>query len=254
MTNTFTQAAQELLSRRVAGTKAPRIEESVRPTSLDDALSIQAAMVELYPEAVAGWKCLQPLAEDKFVVAPIFADGIQQGSQCELFADNGVVRIEPEIAFVLSRDLPAKDGGYSDAELDDAIGSCHMALELIQSRFADDSEAEFYERLADGLVNQGLYIGPEIDKTAAFAASNVAITATQGESVQTFDGTHPNTMPMKPVYWLINEMTQRGITFKAGEALITGSYCGIVEFKFDVPTSIVYQGIGEYTVEFVQKH
>lgn len=253
MTNKFTLAAEELLSRRTAGTKAPRLAPSIRPESLDDALNIQTSMVELHNSVVAGWKCLQPLAENKFVVAPIFADGIQQGEKCELFADNGVVRIEPEIAFVLAKDLPSTTVGYSETDIDQAIGSCHMALELIQSRFADDSDAEFLERLADGLVNQGLFIGPEINKKAAFSASNIAITATQGEQVQTFDGTHPNTMPMKPVYWLINEMTKRGVSFRSGEALITGSYCGIVEFEFNVPTTITYQGLGEYVVEFVAK-
>jgi 2-keto-4-pentenoate hydratase len=253
MTNKHSIAAQELLSRRVAGTKAPRLEASIRPESLDDALAIQSAMVDIHPSTVAGWKCLQPLAENKFVVAPIFAADVQSGDTCELFADNGVVRIEPEIAFVLAKDLPAKEGGYTDSEIDAAIGSCHMALELIQSRFADDSDAEFFERLADGLVNQGLFIGPEIDREAAFNASNIAITATHGDKVQTFDGTHPNTMPLRPIYWLINEMTQRGVTFKEGEAMITGSYCGIVEFEFDQPTTVNYQGIGEYTVTFSAK-
>lgn len=253
MTNTFSLAATELLSRRVAGTKAPRLDAAIRPNSLNDALSVQAEMIKLHPAQVAGWKCLQPLAEDKFVVAPIFSDGVQKGSQCQLFADKGVARVEPEIAFVLARDLPAKSEGYSDTELNDAIESCHMALELMQSRFADDSEAEFLERLADGLVNQGLYLGPEIPKSAAFSASTITINATQGESKRDFDGKHPNTMPMNPVYWLLNEMTQRGITFKKGEALITGSYCGIVEFEFDIPTTITYQGIGEYTVTFIAK-
>ena len=76
---------------------------------------------------------------------------MQQGEVCELFADTGsvsgkeVVRVEPEIAFVLAKPLPANSNGYSKAQINDAIGSCHMALELIQSRFADDSGAEFYE-------------------------------------------------------------------------------------------------------------
>lgn len=38
MTNVFKQAAEELLSRRVAGTKAPRLDEQYRPNNLEDAL------------------------------------------------------------------------------------------------------------------------------------------------------------------------------------------------------------------------
>ncbi|GAM60848.1 2-keto-4-pentenoate hydratase [Vibrio ishigakensis] len=253
MTIEFAQAATELLSRRVAGTKAPRLATEQRPTNIEQALQVQAEMIAQRSDAVAGWKCLQPLAEDKFVVAPIFADSIQKGESCELFKDNGKARVEPEIAFILGKDLPAKAEGYTEAEINEAIGATHMALELMQARFADDSGAEFYEKLADCLVNQGMFIGPEIDREAAFAASKIDITVSQGEAVQTFAGEHPNTMPASPIYWLIDFMSRRGTSFKAGEAIITGSYCGIVEVDFDKATDIKYAGIGEYQVTFNEK-
>ncbi|MFA0086403.1 hydratase [Vibrio sp. 10N.261.51.F12] len=253
MMKEYEQVAADLLSRRVAGTKAPRIAEQQRPLNLEDALQIQSSMIDLHTDKVGGWKCLLPLAEDKFVVAPIFADSIQRGEHCALFADNNVARIEPEIAFILSQRLPACSEGYSEEQINEAIGPCHMALELMQSRFADDSGAEFYERLADCLVNQGMYIGPEIDREAAFSASKIDITVEQGEQVQTFAGTHPNPLPQHPIYWLINYMTRRGVDFEAGEAIITGSYCGIVEVEFNQPTSIRYEGIGQYQVMFSEK-
>ncbi|SBS63502.1 hydratase [Vibrio atlanticus] len=253
MTNVFRQAAEELLSRRVAGTKAPRLDEQYRPNNLEDALKIQSSMIDLKSDKVGGWKCLLPLAEDKFIVAPIFSGSVQQGEVCELFADNDVVRVEPEIAFTLVKSLPANQEGYSEEQINDAIGSCHMALELIQSRFADDSGAEFYEKLADGLVNQGLFIGPEIDREKAFTSAEINIEVTQGEQVQAFAGKHPNSLPQTPIYWLINTMTQRGVSFEAGEAIITGSYCGVVEVEFDQLTTVRYDELGEYEVIFKQK-
>lgn len=246
-------AATELLSRRAAGVKAPRLDASFRPQSIEDALQIQASMVELSADSVGGWKCLLPLDEEKIIVAPIFANTIKQGNTCEFYADNNVARIEPEIAFVLAKDLPANAQGYSNAQIDQAIGSCHMALELMQSRFADDSDAEFYERLADCLVNQGMFIGPEIDRQKAVDAAHVDITVTQGETVQRFEGKHPNLAPLAPVYWMINFLSRRGISFNAGEAIITGSFCGIVEVEFDKLTAIQYDGIGEYQVTFNTK-
>ncbi|USD63115.1 hydratase [Vibrio sp. SCSIO 43140] len=253
MTNTFKQAASELLGRRVAGTKAPRLDETQRPKTLDDALQIQSSMIDIHSDKVGGWKCLLPLADDKFVVAPIFAGSVQTGEVCELFADNNVARVEPEIAFVLNKALPANPEGYSEEQINDAIGSCHMALELMQSRFADDSGAEFYEKLADCLVNQGLFIGPELPRDKAFDAANINIAVSQGDDVQTFAGEHPNKLAQTPIYWLINTMTRRGVDFQAGEAIITGSYCGIVEVAFDKPTTIQYEGFGEYQVTFKAK-
>ena len=149
MTINYQAAATELLNRRVAGTKAPRLAEDQRPTNLEDALKIQEAMIEQNSDSVGGWKCLLPLAEDKYIVAPIFAADIERGDNCVQFTDNDVVRVEPEIAFILSKTLPANPEGYSEEQINDAIGTCHMALELIQSRFAEDSGVEFYEKLAD---------------------------------------------------------------------------------------------------------
>nr|WP_211092052.1 hydratase [Vibrio agarilyticus] len=253
----FELAAKELLSRRVAGMKAPRLAENVRPASIEDALQIQAAMTQQRSDAIGGWKCLLPISEQQMIVAPIFSDTVKrlsdtekQSAECFMMADNDCVRIEPEIAFVLSQDLPASDVGYDESQINDAIGSCHMALELMQSRFADDSGAEFFERLADGLVNQGLFLGPQIDRAKAFAASQIEIDVIQGETTKSFAGHHPNGDPVAPIYWLINFMSRRGVSFKAGQAIITGSYCGIVEVAFDKEILICYQGLGEYRVTF----
>ena len=128
-----------------------------------------------------------------------------------------------------------------------------MALELIQSSFADDSGAEFYEVFANRLANQGLFLGPEIEKDKAFAAAKVEVAITQAGKVQAFSGTHPNALAQNPVYWLIDTMTKRGVSFEAGEAIITGSYCGVVELDFDELTTVAYDGIGEYQVTFKPK-
>lgn len=243
----FQQAAKELLSRRKAGTKAPRLDESIRPESIEDALAIQDEMAKI--ETVAGWKCLQPSSEDKIIAAPIF--NVQSGTDVvELFEDKQVARVEPEISFVLAKDLPPKEGGYSEAEIIDAIGSANMALELMQSRFADDAEQSYFESLADCMVNQGMFVGPEIDLATAANVSTVQIKVTQGEEVRELDGKHPNERAIDGVLWFVNFMSKRGVTLKAGAAIITGSFKGIVPMAFDVETTIAYEGLGEYKVTF----
>lgn len=252
MTNNsrFSQAATQLLKRRVSGTKAQRLDEKICPHSIEDALAIQDEMSAQRQDGIGGWKCLLPPAEDQLVVAPIFADTIHRGAVCKLFADNKMARIEPEIAFILGKDLPAQQSDYSLAEIDDALAGCYMALELMQDRFVENSGALFYEKLADCLVNQGLFIGPEIDKRLAYKASTITIKIEQDEKKQTFSGKHPNQWPQNPLYWLINFMSKRGTDFKAGQAIITGSYAGIIELNFDLDTEIEYAGLGKYRLEF----
>ncbi|MGY5449602.1 fumarylacetoacetate hydrolase family protein [Agarivorans sp. MS3-6] len=246
-------AAAVLLKNRNTSLNVPRLKPELRPKSIDDALGIQAAMAELRQDSVGGWKCLLPIAADKLIVAPIFADDIQSGRQCELMADTGVAKVEPEIAFVLAKDLPAQTDDYSEAQINDAIGDCHMALELIQRRFADSEQASFFEVLADGLVNQGLFLGPKLDKQKALAASLINLSITQGDATQLYDGKHPNQNPVSPIYWLINYMSKRGVSFRAGQALITGSYAGVLELAFDCLNDIEYQHLGAYQIEFIAK-
>lgn len=243
----FQQAAQTLLSRRKPGTKAPCLDEAIRPKSIEDALAIQAEMAKL--KAVKGWKCLLPLAEGKVVVAPIF--DLQQGSNIvELLEDNGVARVEPEVCFVLTKPLPTKDTDYTEAEIIDAIGSAHMALELIQSRYADDAGNVFFDSLADCMVNQGMYIGPEIDKATAIELSTVQLSLTQNGQTQILDGKHPNPRAIDGLLWLVNYMNKRGVSFAAKEAIITGSFKGVIDIPFDLTTTISYQELGEYSVTF----
>jgi len=251
--NNYQQAAKELLNNRRKNSINDRLVLQLRPENCEQALQVQAEMVNLHCDEVTAWKCLLPLNEDQLVVAPIFADTVQSGKQCKLFADKNRARIEPEIAFVLAIDVPAKQTGYSEDDIDDAVQGCHMALELMQDRFAEGETPSFYEKLADCLVNQGLFIGPEIDKQKAYLASEFKIEISQAGNKQSFNGIHPNGLPQKALYWLINFMTKRGVSFKAGQAIITGSYAGVVEVDFGVATTVKYAGFGEYQLTFNEK-
>ena len=248
--NKYSQAAKQLLKRRAGGIKAQQLATDIRPHSINDALAVQMEMLAQHNDLVAGWKASLPPTKEQVVVAPIFAQSVNRGEECKLFADNKVARIEPEIAFILSKDLPAQQQDYSEQQIDQAVQGCYMALELIEDRFQENSSANFYERLADCLANQGVFIGPEIDKLLAYAASEITITVSQGDNKQVFAGKHPNFLPQNPLYWLINFMSKRGVNFKSGQVIITGSYAGVVDVLFDQLTEIDYCGLGRYKVEF----
>jgi len=250
--NKFAAAAQEYLARRKPGTQAQGVADEIKPLSIDEALAVQQEMIKIRTDGVGGWKCLEPLREGAIIVAPIFANDVQSGDVCKLMMDKGKARIEPEIVFVLNKDLPARDEDYTRAEIDEAIGGTFMALELMQGRFAPDADAEYPERLADCMMNQGLYIGPEIDKATAYAASTIDLVISQGDDVKELAGKHPNATPELAVYWMVNFMSKRGTTFKKGEAITTGSYKGIVEVDFDQATEIEYKGLGKYSVTFAK--
>lgn len=246
------QTAETLLLRRQANAQFDCLPETLIPDNIESALSVQKALIEQHSHAVAGWKCLLPPADDQIVMSPIFANTFNTGQACELMADNNKARVEPEIAFILAKDLPAKKGGYSDEDLADSIESCHMALELMQNRYKKSARPTFYEKLADGLTNQGLYLGPKLDKKAVFSSTDVDIKVKQNGETREFHGKHPNQKAIAPLIWFINFATEQGFELKKGQAIITGSFAGIVEFEFG-DAEIEYEQLGHYKVKFIDK-
>lgn len=250
-------AARILVERRINGSQADRLPESCRPHNLEQALAIQAAVTEQWCEqmddSVGGWKCLLP-PEGKLVVGPIYTRTIDSVPPVSLWPKGDRARIEPELAFFFGQDLPARAEPYTPAEVDAAIVRTHMALELINSRYADPASCEFPEMLADGLVNQGLFIGPQVDSDSARGASSFTVTMTcaNGEVIER-QGQHPNTHPRAPLYWLAEFLRSRGEGIVVGQAVITGSYAGVIEVPLNTDIQIDYAGLGSMQVSFSAK-
>lgn len=250
-------AAAILVDRRIKGIQAERLPEACRPQTLEQALAIQAAVTQQWCEqmddSIGGWKCLQPPV-DKIVVGPIYTSTINTVGPISLWPKGDRARIEPELVFIFGQDLPPRAEPYTTADVDAAIARSHMALELMNTRYAEPTSCEHVEMLADGLVNQGMFIGPEVDGNNARGASSFTITATcaNGEVIER-QGQHPNTHPRAPLYWLAEFLRSRGEGIVAGQAVITGSYAGIIEVPLNTDIEINYAGLGTMQVSFTAK-
>jgi len=244
-------AARILAARRKGSEHGPRLPEACRPIDVDSALAMQAAVTEQLGESIGGWKCGTPI-EHGVIIAPIHAGTVRSGSPCTVVTTDGQIRVEPELAFILGHDLPARDEPYSPHDVDAAIVRTHLALELIGSRYSNPAEAGFLENLADGLLNQGLFIGPQVDREKAYAACTMAIHVCHetGEE-RILDGRHPNADPRAPLYWLAEFLRSKGNGLKAGQAVITGSYAGSVDVPAGKDITIRYGELGVLTVRFV---
>ena len=153
------QSAAWLADYRQRGEAAPLLPAELRPTSLAEAFAIQQWLFIESDLPVVGWKAGLP-GPDKWVLAPIAH--LQQGELCLFEQQSEQYSIEPELAFLLATDLPARTEPYSEAEVKAAIGATHLALELIIRPYSADAGAQFLDQLAAGLFNQGLYIGPAL--------------------------------------------------------------------------------------------
>lgn len=248
------EAARHLLAARRARQSGPRLPESCRPTELEDALAIQRRVQHLLGIATGGWKCSMPTAGRGISCAAIFAPTIVRTSPCAVLGRSGLVRVEPEIAFVLGRDLPQRRAPYGETEVRGAIAETRLVLETLDSRYVDPSLVTFAELLADQVSNQGLFLGPALrngpgPELEGFAIEIEAATA----SLHRREGRHPDGHPLRPLVWLANFLASRreigGI--KAGEIVTTGSYAGALEVPLATPLRVQFADLGEIRVELI---
>lgn len=250
-------AARELVARRISGKQGPRLPETCRPTTLEEALAIQEQVSELWcdthDDSIGAWKCSLP-STDKVVVGPIYTSTINTVPPITIWPKGGCARIEPELAFIFGENLPPRSEPYTDAEVDAAIVRSHLALELINSRYENSSSTSFPEMLADGLVNQGLFIGPEVDAEQARQAATLSFRVEYSNGdITELQGRHPNNQPRAPLYWLVEFLRSRGQGILAGQAVITGSYAGVLEVPLNEDVKIHYLGLGVLDVHFIAK-
>jgi len=238
-------AAQFLLAARKRGTPGPRIPAEFRPSDIDDGLAIQARMTELIGQPVGGYKCSLPSAPRPVLMAPIFAPAIVHTSTCPVRAVGATVRIEPEIAFVMARDLLPRATPYTESEIRNAIKEARLVLEILGSRYSDPDSATFPEMLADGLGNQGLLVGPAVRDPWDRELESLRIVIDSPSGVLTsHEGKHADGHPVRPLYWLANYLAVGGTPLRAGMIVTTGSYCGAVDVPTDTPLTFAYGDLG----------
>jgi len=243
-------AAQFLAAARRTGKPGARLPEAHRPADLDAALVIQRRVVALLGQAVGGWKCSVPSEARALNVAPIFASTIFRKSPCAIVTTGPIARIEPEVAFVMGRDLPKRDMPYTEAEIRSAIAEPRLVLELLGTRYADPAAASWPEMMADFVQNQGLFIGPLFPGGLDAALESFPVTIrTPAGVLSTHDGRHGDGHPLRPLYWLANFLAGRDEGLRAGQVVTTGSYAGAIEVPVGTPLTVTFGDLGKIEIE-----
>jgi len=249
MTTPFELAARELADRRRAGRLGPGLDAAGRPADIAGALALQRRVAELFGDAIGGWKAAMPVP-GRLIVAPLFASTLRRASPAAMRVRRTMATIEPEVAFVLARDLPPRERPYAEDEVRDAIGEARLVLELMGNRFDDPAAVTFPEILADFANNQALYVGPVVPDALARPLDRIAITIdTPSGRLMTLDGKHPDGHPLMPLTWLANFLPTQGRHLRAGEIVTTGSYAGALDVPLDVPLTIAFGDLGTLAVE-----
>jgi 2-keto-4-pentenoate hydratase len=134
-------------------------------------------------------------------------------------------RIEPEIAFVLSRDLAGP--GMTSAEVLAATQAVAPALEIIDSRIAN-WRIKLVDTVADNASSARVVVGPLHSVRDLDLVSIEGRLERDGEVVGSGQGAAVLGDPAAAVAWLVNTLASFGECVRAGEVVIPGALCASV--------------------------
>jgi 2-keto-4-pentenoate hydratase len=247
-------AAVFLAAARLSGRPGARLPQSKRPQDLESALAIQQATVAALHQVVGGWKCSLPPAPGRVNCAPILESTISRTSPYAVDATGTTARIEPEVAFVMARDLPARGTPWSEAEVKSAIAETRLVLEILGTRYADPASASWLEMIADCVQNQGLFVGPPLPQGPDAPLTDFPVTVRAAERLlSTHEGRHGDGHPLRPLVWLANFLAERGNPLRAGQIVTTGSYAGAIEVPLATPLNVRFGDLGAIGVTLLRK-
>lgn len=240
------RAAHYLRGLQSARQCGARLQPELRPHTCAEGWQIQQRVSALRTSPVHGWKCGLP-QEGRFTVAALHA-ALPSGSRLRAPAGpDGLPRIEPEFAFTLAQDLPPRSMPYETAEVQAAIGSIHLAVEVLGCRYQAAPDAAFPELLADSLWHQTLLLGPPLTHLEAEPTFTLGIKV-PGQTERALAARHPDGDPRLPLYWLVEFLRQQGLGLLAGQAVITGSLAGAVPLLFGRQATLSYGTLGELSL------
>ncbi len=234
------EAADFLDEATANGLPLPLIPESCRPQTASDGGRIYWERWSRNQRPAVAWKAA--VIDSDMVLAPFF-DGMVFDSPASIPGSDFVNCIlEAEVAFRVGRDFAPTDGGHSDDDVLGGVSNAYIVIEAPNSRFAEMPGLP--GMAADGVGNQALIIGPEIDdwqsKDLVALPCEILI---NGESVAEGREGRPN--PTEIMVATVNEINNRGMTVSAGEVITTGAAAIHVPGQAGQEVTIRFPGIGD---------
>jgi 2-keto-4-pentenoate hydratase len=230
------EAAKLLMDAWESGSPIPELPKSCTPANEAEAIAINDAIIAANTHEIGGWKIgatgpapQKALGLSQPFIGFIRAANIDTGATTYNFADLNRPIIESEYAYRLKADLPARDKDYTRSDIEAAIGSLIIGMEVPLSRLGPDHGLGPLALVADHGGTGRFVIGAEYDDWQGIDAINQDV-------VLTFDGAEAGRGageamlgdPINAVVWFANHMSGKGVGLKAGEFISTGSCTGVI--------------------------
>lgn len=245
-----------LRAARLSGEKLPTYPGPT-PSSMAEAFAIQSAVRTTIGWTLAGWKigCTSERAQkalhtDGPFPGPLYRERIYPaGTHIETLASNSRTT-EPEVAFTLAHDLPARDEPWSVDEVLEAVATVHPSIEIVNPRLPKgfNDVVEWY--VADGGLSHALVLGPGVKplKRAEYAKITNRI-AVNGISKYTGIASNALGGPELALTWLANNLVGKGLFLRSGDVVTTGVITDVFETQIGDFVKASYDLIGDVSVQ-----
>jgi 2-keto-4-pentenoate hydratase len=158
-------------------------------------------------------------------------------------------RVEPEIAFVLKRDLMGP--GVTIAQAAAAVDFCLPALEIIDSRISD-WRISIVDTIADNASSGGVVLGSNPsslgDRDLRLVGCNLF---GNGALVATGAGGAALGSPLLSLAWLANTLGEHGIGLEAGHVVLPGSVTAAKAVQPGETWTAQFAGVGSVSARFM---
>ena len=247
-------AASESTNQRVARMAAALIAAHHQGTLLTvtpdegpaDAAEACAVQQEVWRALVGtarptAWKVGAAARDAVFMAGPVLPQFLGASPARFPASSFGQVAVEAEIALRFYRDLPPRPTRYTREELLAAVGSAHVALEVVATRLADRGAAGRLWCLADNLVNGALVLGdPLPDLRDLDFGTLVARSFVNGERVAEGVGQ----VPLGDIFYLLPWWVEQIGGVRTGDVVTTGTWNGAHWTSAPADLGVEFVGLG----------
>jgi 2-keto-4-pentenoate hydratase len=256
--NAIAAASKSLHHHWRAGTKFSGLDDRLRPRDRIEAYAIQAEIEKYSSQSLFGWKIAatseagqKHINVDGPMAGRILAETVIPDGGTASMAGNEMRVAEPEFAFRMRIDLPARTTPYTTQQVLDAVDTLHPAIEIPDSRFADFVSAGAAQIIADNACAHLFVLGSptSADWRSLDLVEERPVVSLGG---QQFIGHGKNVLgdPLIALTWLANELRQLGVTLKAGQIVTTGTCHPPLPIQSGDLCAVDFGSLGKVSVGF----
>jgi 2-keto-4-pentenoate hydratase len=216
-----------LLAHRQAGTTIDTLPPELTPPDMATAYAIQSEVLAAIGP-VGAWKVSPVPAEGQPFCSPLPASYVHGSGATLTRSGLHGLAVEVEVGLKLGRDLPA---GSTVEDARAAIGSIHLALEIVASRYTDRTSVAREAAFADFQSSGAIVLGDPVafDGLPDFAQQALSLTLDGQADASTQTGPSTGNL-LSAITWLADHAASRGLPLTSGTVIITGARLGPVAF------------------------